>query len=132
MLKRFVFAQEEQPEGAWLARFAAGREEAERWYLGKDRAPPPSARDCRAALSKHMPELMAHYDRVCSLVGDDDLAHRMLSHFRPAPISCGCSQAIWLGDGGPALVRNYDFRLDRVSDRFESTSWFGREVIAKA
>jgi predicted choloylglycine hydrolase len=44
----------------------------------------------------------------------------------------GCSQAVWLGDGGPALVRNYDFSLDVVSDRFEATSWAGHEVIAKA
>lgn len=78
-----------------------------------------------------MPELMPHYDRVCNLVGDDDLAHRMLSHYRPAPVVHGCSQAVWLGDDGPALVRNYDFPLDVVSDRFELTAWSGREVIAK-
>jgi predicted choloylglycine hydrolase len=30
------------------------------------------------------------------------------------------------------LVRNYDFRLQAVSDRFEATSWSGRSVIAKA
>ena len=79
-----------------------------------------------------MPELMSHYDHVCGLVGDDDLAHRILSHFRPPPLVFACSQAVWLGDDGPALVRNYDYPLDIVSDRVESTSWFGREVIAKA
>ena len=30
------------------------------------------------------------------------------------------------------LIRNYDFPLDVVSDRFEATAWSGREVIAKA
>jgi predicted choloylglycine hydrolase len=79
-----------------------------------------------------MPELMSHYDRACALVGDDDLAHRILSHYRPPPAIGGCSQAVWLGEGGPALVRNYDFPLDAVSNRFESTSWSGRTVIAKA
>src|SRR5205085_781072 len=34
MRKRFVFACEDQPGEAWRTRFAAGREEAERWYLG--------------------------------------------------------------------------------------------------
>ena len=34
-----------------------------------------------------------------------------------------CAQAVWLGDGGPALVRNYDFPLDIVSDYFQSTRW---------
>ncbi len=132
MLKRFVFAREDRPGQAWLARFAAGREEAERWYLGQGRAEAPTAAECRTALERYMPELMPHYDRVCALVGDDDLAHRMLSHYRPPPIVAGCSHAIWLGDDGPALVRNYDFPLDIVSDRFEATSWSGHEIIAKA
>lgn len=132
MQKRFVFAREPEPGNAWLDRFTAGRDETERWYRGEGLADPPSAADCRAALAHHMPELLAPYDRVCALVGDDDLAHRMLSHYRPPPIIGGCSQAVWLGEGGPALMRNYDFPLDMVSDRFESTSWFGCEVIAKA
>ena len=132
MLKRFVFAREDRPDGAWLARFAAGRDEAERWYLGEGRTAPPTAAECRAALRRYMPELVPHYDRVCGLVGDEDLACRILSHFRPPPTIASCSQAVWLQDGGPALVRNYDFPLDIVSDRFEVTSWSGREVIAKA
>ncbi|MBI1774211.1 MAG: peptidase C45 [Proteobacteria bacterium] len=132
MLKRFVFASEDRPDRAWLARFAAGRNEAERWYLGGGLAAPPTAAECRAALRRHMPELMPHYDRVCDLVGDDDLAHRILSHYRPPPVIGGCSQAVWLGDDGPALVRNYDFPLDIVSDGFEATAWSGRTVVAKA
>jgi predicted choloylglycine hydrolase len=79
-----------------------------------------------------MPELMPHYKHVCALVGDDELAHRVLSHYRPAPDNFGCSQAVWLGEGGPALVRNYDYPLDIVSDRFEMTAWSGRKVISKA
>jgi predicted choloylglycine hydrolase len=39
---------------------------------------------------------------------------------------------VWLGDSGPALVRNYDYPLNVVSEHFESTRWFGREVICKA
>ena len=132
MKKRFVFAREERPGEEWLARFNKGREEAERWYRGEDRSDPPSGAACRAALAAHMPELLSHYDRVCELVGDDDTAHRILSHYRPRPMIGGCSQAVWLGDGGPALVRNHDWPLDTISGRFESTSWSGREVIAKA
>jgi predicted choloylglycine hydrolase len=79
-----------------------------------------------------MPELIRFYDEACALVGDDDLAHCILSHYRTPPIVHGCSQAIWLADGGPALVRNYDFPLDAVSDRFELTAWSGHRVIAKA
>src|SRR5690606_25814227 len=115
----------------WAARFAGGREAALRWYLGDGLAPPPTAAECRAALSRHMPALMPHYDRACALVGDDDLAHRMLSHYRPPPVVFGCSQAVWLGAGGPALLRKLDFPLDLIPDRFETRSWSGREVIAK-
>lgn len=130
--KRFVAEREDRPGAAWLARFAAGRAETERWYRGSGLQPPPSTSECRAALRRHMPELLAHYDRVCDLVGDDDFAHRVLSHYRPPPVAHGCSQAIWLGDGGPALIRNYDFPLDIVTGRFELTAWSGRRVIASA
>jgi predicted choloylglycine hydrolase len=132
MFKHFVAVREDEPGDAWRARFAAGRDETVRWYLGSGRGPPPGVIECRAALRHHMPELVHHYDEACALVGDDDLAHRILSHYRPPPIVHGCSQAIWLGDGGPALVRNYDFPLDVVSDRFELTAWSGHRVIAKA
>ena len=132
MRKRFVFSREDRPDQAWLNRFMAGREETERWYLGEGRPAPPTAAECRTALSNHMPELLQPYDRACALVGDDDTAHRLLSHYRPPPLIGGCSQAVWLGDEGPALVRNYDYPLEVVTGRFEATSWFGREVIATA
>ena len=45
---------------------------------------------------------------------------------------CGCSQAVWLGEDGPALVRNYDYPLEVVSNQFELTNWSGRRVISKA
>jgi predicted choloylglycine hydrolase len=78
-----------------------------------------------------MPELLGSYERVCALVGEDDLAPQIISQFRPPPLLHGCTQAVWLGADGPALVRNYDYPLEVVSDHFESTRWFGREVISK-
>ena len=132
MLKRFIFAKEERPDTAWLTRFLASRDEALRWYFGQGRAVTASARECRAALAVHMPELLSEYDRVCGLVGDDVTAHQILSHYRPPAMEMGCSQAIWLGSGGPALIRNYDYPMDIVSDRFELSAWYGRRLIAKA
>lgn len=78
-----------------------------------------------------MPELLGPYEWVCALAGEDDLAPQIISQFRPPPLPHGCTQAVWLGDDGPALVRNYDYPLAIVSDHFESTRWFGREVISK-
>lgn len=131
MRKCFVAIREDVPGIAWLARFAAGRGEAEAWYRGTGREAPPTAGECAKALREHMPELLAPYERVCALVGNDEVAHQILSQYRPPPLPYGCTQAVWLGDDGPALVRNYDYSLDVVSDHFESTSWFGREVISK-
>ncbi len=132
MYKTFVAAQEDQPGEAWLSRFTAGRAEAESWYFGQAVVSAPSAKECRAALQEHMPELIPHYEHVCALVGDDELAHRMLSHYRPAPEGYGCSQAVWLGEEGPALVRNFDYPPAVVADRFEMTAWSGLKVISKA
>ena len=132
MEKTFVAEREDRPGAAWLTRFRAGRGEAERWYRGIGLAEPPTATECRSALRQHMPELVPAYDDACRLVGDDDLAHRILSHYRPALRQHGCSQAVWLGDGGPALVRNYDYSLGIVSDRIEPINWSRRRVIAKA
>lgn len=77
-----------------------------------------------------MPELLGPYERVCALVGEDDLA-ALLSQFRAPPLLYGCTQAVWLGADGPALVRNYDYPLDIVSDHLESARWFGREVTMR-
>ena len=131
MQKCFVAIREDTPGSAWRERFVEGRAEAEAWYRGTGRAPPPTAAECRAQLQRHMPELLGPYERVCALVGEDALAPQILSQFRPPPLPCGCTQAVWLGADGPALVRNYDYPLDVVSDHFESTRWFGREVISK-
>jgi predicted choloylglycine hydrolase len=132
MQKRFVSLREDRPGGDWLARFVAGRAEAEAWYRGTGRGAPPAAAECAAQLRRHMPELLGEYERVCDLLGDDQLAHQILSQYRPPPLTHGCTQAVWLGDAGPALVRNYDYPLDVVSEHFESTRWFGREVICKS
>jgi predicted choloylglycine hydrolase len=71
MLKGFTFVREDRPGPEWAARFAAGRAAAEHWYRGQGRVPPPSAAGCRAALARHMPELLDGYDRACGLVGGD-------------------------------------------------------------
>ncbi len=132
MLKAFVAVREDQPGEAWLADFAAGRAEAERWYRGRGRGSPAPAADCRDALRRHMPELLPHYDRACQMLGDDEFAHRVISHWRPPATAHGCTHAIWLGAGGPAMVRNYDYLLDLVSPGIVSSRWSDHDIIAKA
>src|SRR3954453_7415175 len=99
MRKRFVARREDVPGSDWLARFVAGRAEAEAWYRGTGREEPPTAAEGAAQLRRHMPELVEAYERVCALVGEDELAHRILSQYRPPPLTHACTQAVWLGDG---------------------------------
>jgi predicted choloylglycine hydrolase len=55
MRKCFVAIREDVPGSDWLARFIAGRAEAEAWYLN-GRAPAPSAAECAAQIRRYMPE----------------------------------------------------------------------------
>jgi len=96
MRKRFVALREDLPADDWLARFVAGRAEAEAWYLG-GRAPAPPAAKCEIRIKRHMPELLGLYRSACELVGDDDLAARIISQYRPPPMLHGCTQAVCLG-----------------------------------
>jgi predicted choloylglycine hydrolase len=82
---------------------------ARTWYLKEGLAARPTPTEGRDALARHMPELLPIYDTLCGLAGTDEVAHRMLSNYDPPPVIAGCSQAAWIGAGGPALVRNYDF-----------------------
>jgi predicted choloylglycine hydrolase len=46
----------------------------------------------------------------------------MLSLYRPPPYLAACSQGVWTRDGGPMLVRNYDY----APSRFEGIVWHTR------
>jgi len=80
-------------------------------------------------LDKWMPELVPTYERLVELVGGDPLAARFLSMYRPPGFVVGCSQAAFTGEGGPALVRNYDYPASRAEGIVYCTAWTGRRVI---
>ncbi len=67
-----------------------------------------SAKAAREALATHMPELLPTYHALLARFGDSADIARFLALYNPPPLVRGCTQAIWLGEGGPALVRNYD------------------------
>ena len=68
MRKRFIAIREDMPGKDWLARFVAGRAEAEAWYRGTGRQAPPTAAECADQLQRHMPELLSLYEHVRALV----------------------------------------------------------------
>jgi predicted choloylglycine hydrolase len=53
----------------------------------------------------------------------------MLSLYRPPPYLAACSQGAWLREGGPMLVRNYDYSPSRFEGVIWSTRMLDRRVI---
>jgi predicted choloylglycine hydrolase len=130
MYKSFHAVAEDRPGPIWRQQFHAAWPAVRAWYLREGLAGRPTPAEGRAALERHMPEMVAIYDQLCRLAGDDEIAHRALSGVNPPRVIPGCSQAAWLGAGGPALLRNYDFDLDFTTGIIERTRWAGRRVIA--
>lgn len=102
----------------------------ERWYLAETERERPSYLACYNALSRHMPELLPTYQRLCELAGGGDLPARMLSLYRPPPYITGCSQAVLANAQDNVLVRNYDYPPELCEGTILSTCWNGRRVIA--
>jgi predicted choloylglycine hydrolase len=130
MRKTFLAVAEAQPGAVWLEHFRSAWPDAQAWYLKEGLAARPTVAEGRQALVRHMPELLPIYESLCGLAGEDEVTHRLLSGYNPPPVIEGCSQAVWTGRGGPALVRNYDFDLAFTTGCIESTCWRGRRVIA--
>jgi predicted choloylglycine hydrolase len=127
--KIFTARWEALPGPAWQADFRAAWPKLRAWYLSEGLEARPTVSAVRDALDHHMPELLPIWRRLCDLAGDDPVAHSFLGLYgRPRRIG-RCSQAVWLGIGGPALLRNYDFEPAWMMGRIDGTCWFGRPVI---
>lgn len=130
MQKTFRAVVEDRPGPIWRQHFHAVWPAVRDWYLKDGLAARPTPAVARATLQRFMPETVEIYDRLCRLAGDDEVAHRALSGVNPPRVIAGCSQTAWLGAGGPALLRNYDFETDFTTGIIEMTRWSGRRVIA--
>ena len=106
----------------WQAVFEEKWPHYKAWFLREGEAERPSYATSVRMLRAHMPELMPAYERVVELAGGGDLAARMLSLYRPPPYLAACSQGAWTREGGPMLVRNYDY----APSRFEGIAWHTR------
>ena len=83
---------EPRPGAAWRARFDAMWPTYRAWYLRDGESERPDLAACRRALARHMPELVATYERLVELTGGDETAARLLSLYRPPGFIVGCSQ----------------------------------------
>ncbi|HWC71337.1 MAG TPA: C45 family peptidase [Actinomycetota bacterium] len=101
------------------------------WYLQDGDAARPSIDEALAALNAHMPELVPAYEAMVSEVGGDDpLAARMFTMWKPPGAAIACSQAVLRDvDGGSRLVRNYDYPAELMDAVILRSRFTGRAVI---
>ena len=125
----FEALSEPEPGDSWQASFDAMWPAYRSWYLKEGADARPDLATCRAMLDRWMPELVPTFERLVELTGSDPLAARFLSMYSPPGFVVGCSQAAFAGDGGPVLVRNYDYPASRAEGVILSTVWTGRRVI---
>jgi predicted choloylglycine hydrolase len=125
----FTATAQPQPDERWRRSFQTMWPAYRAWYLTEGAAARPDLATCRRMLKKWMPELMPTFERLVSLAGDDPLVARFLSMYRPPGFVVGCSQIAFTGEGGPALVRNYDYPATRAEGLIYETAWTGRRVI---
>ena len=76
-----------------------------------------------------MPELVPIHARLVELAGDDDLAARVLSLYRPPGFVVGCSQGAWTRAGAPCSCATTTTRPARLEGIVYLTEWTGRRVL---
>lgn len=125
----FRTVEQLEPGERWRQAFDAMWPAYRAWYLKEGDAARPDLGTCRSMLDAWMPELLPTFERLVALTGDDPLAARFLSMYRPPGFVVGCSQAAFTGDGEPVLVRNYDYPASRAEGIVYHSRWTGRRVI---
>jgi predicted choloylglycine hydrolase len=125
----FRAIHEGEPGPRWKAVFEEKWPHYREWFLREGEEARPSYAASVRMIKGHMPELVPVYERVVELAGGSDLAARMLSLYTPPPYLAACSQGVWTRDGGPMLVRNYDYAPSRFEGIVWSTRMLERRVI---
>lgn len=120
--------REATPGSRWQVLFDTTWPAYRSWYTAHDLEARPSLAEARAALHKHMPELLPHWERLVELAGADPLAARMLTMWRMPAIAAGCSQVVVPGRA-PLLVRNYDYDPQLFEGVVASTNYSGQRRV---
>jgi predicted choloylglycine hydrolase len=126
----FTAILEDRPGEKWRQSFVRRWPAYRAWCLRGGVAERPTYLACRRAIAQHMPEWTPIWEALSDLAGGGDVEARFLSMWRPPPYIAGCSQAVWSGAGGPALVRNYDYPPDLIEGVWLATRWTGQKVVA--
>lgn len=125
----FDAVAEARPGPRWQARWHRSWPAYEAWFIARGGEAGPDRVACRAALGRHMPELLPTYDRLLALAGGGDRAARFLSTWCPPAYLGGCSLAARAAGGEVRLVRNYDLSPDLNEGFLLRSEWTGRAVM---
>ena len=91
----------------------------------------PTAAQARARLEEHMPELVPAWQRLTAMIdtlGGGASAGAALALWNPPSFLTGCSQAV-VPNGGPVLIRNYDWDYRLFEAVVARTAFTGRRVL---
>ena len=119
--------EEDQPGDRVREQLAATWPAFHRWWRDGPNTR-PTAEEARARLEEHMPELVPAWERLTAMIPGDSDAGAALALWNPPPFLTGCSQAAVL-DGGPALIRNYDWDYRVFDGVVARTAYTGRRVL---
>jgi predicted choloylglycine hydrolase len=119
--------EEDQPGDRVREHLAASWPAFRNWWRDSP-TPRPTAGEAKARLTEHMPELVPTWERLTAMIPDDPDAGAALALWNPPPFLTGCSQAAVL-DGGPALIRNYDWDYRLFEGVVARTAYTGRRVL---
>lgn len=75
-----------------------------------------------------MPELVPTWEQLAAMIPGDPDAAAALTLWNPPPFLTGCSQAAVL-QGGPALIRNYDWDYRIFDGVVARTTYTGHRVL---
>jgi predicted choloylglycine hydrolase len=97
------------------------------WYVRDGAGARPPLAEARQALTQHMPELVATWQRLVEATGAEELAATMLTMYNPPALVRGCSQVALPRDS--VLLRNYDYDADLFDGIVLSSRFADRRVI---
>lgn len=120
---------EATPGPKWAARWQRSWPDYKAWFIANGGDDGPDKAACRAAMKRHMPELIPVYDQLVEITGGSDRAARFLSTWCPPAYLGGCSIAAVASKKHVRLVRNYDLSPKLNEGLFLRSEWSGRAVM---
>lgn len=124
----FTSISEVLPGRKWQQLFNKHWPAYKAWFQSKGAVDNPGLKISLVNLEHYMPEMMPTYNQLCRLAGNDEIAARFLTGYKPPAYISGCSQAVL--QSTPMLVRNYDYHPHLSEGTLLHSAWNGKKVIA--